>query len=370
MRILQVAEAVHPSFGGIAEGIYQQGLELTARGHHVDVASGEFETVERLCHHSGQHFAFSPTRPKWRWSKELRLWLERNVSNYDIVVLNGLWMGPIYEAGRAARRAGIPYVVMPHGMLDPYFLKNRKQRAVKRLYWTLLEGRTIKGAKGLFFTAQAEEEKARASYPLAGVNSWQVGYGIRDPKRAPIEAKGAGNSRKLLFMSRVHPKKGLDITIKAMMHVDQDVDLDVCGDGEPVYTESLKQLGVPLGPKVRWHGFTSGEDKWRFIQECDAMILTSHQENFGVIVAEAMSCAKPVLISREVNIWREIVEDRAGLACEAEEGSVRQMIEKFNQLSFQDSLEMGQRARQSFLNRYTIERSVARFEAALKEAAK
>lgn len=370
MRILQVAEAVHPSFGGIAEGIFQQGIELRKLGHHVDVLSGESEPVQRLCEEGGLHHAFHPTRPKWRWSKELRSWLIHNIANYDIVVLNGLWMGPIYEAGRAARRAGIPYVVMPHGMLDPYFLKSYKQRSVKRGYWALLEGSTIKGAKGLFFTAQAEEEKARSSYPLSGIKAWQVGYGIRDPERAPVESRRQDPGTQLLFMSRIHPKKGLDIAIEAVRDSSEEVSLDVCGDGDSQYFVDLKMLAAPLGSRVRWHGFTSGEEKWRRIEQCDAMILTSHQENFGVIVAEAMSVARPVLISREVNIWREIVEDKAGLVCDDNVDSAKQMIEAFRRLSQEERLEMGLRARDSFLRRYTIQRSVASFEAALKEAAK
>lgn len=370
MKILQVAEAVHPSFGGIAEGIYQQGLELRLQGNQVDVVSGDSEPVQRLCQEGGSHFAFNPTQPKWRWSRELRNWLYQNVASYDIVVLNGLWMGPIYEAGRAARRAKIPYVVMPHGMLDPYFLRSPRQKAVKKLYWAMLEGKTMKGARGLFFTAQAEEEKARASYPLSGVRSWQVGYGIRDPERHPVESSTDEEGVKLLFMSRVHPKKGLDLAIEAMKGTPKDVSLDVCGDGDPHYCADLQRLAAPLGGRVRWHGFTSGEEKWRKIEGCGAMILTSHQENFGVIVAEAMSCGKPVLISREVNIWREIVEDRAGLVCDDSVESARQMIEAFSRMPDEERIEMGRRARGSFLNRYTIQRSAARFEAALKEAVK
>jgi len=282
-------------------------------------------------------------------------------------VLNGLWMGPMYEAARSARRAKIPYVVMPHGMLDPYFLTTAKQRVIKRLYWALVEGRIARGARGLFFTAQAEEEKARSSYPLDGIRSWQVGYGIKDPERSDALPKCDDGEDSLLFMSRIHPKKGLDVTIQALIKTASGPSLDVCGDGDSEYVEALKSLAAPLGSRVRWLGFTSGEEKWQRIERCDAMILTSHQENFGVIVAEAMSLGRPVLISREVNIWREIEQDQAGIVCEAEPESAAKMIQEFQGLSAVQRHEMGQRARRAFLNRYTIQKSVARFEVALKE---
>lgn len=368
MRILQVAEAVHPSWGGIAEGIYQQGFELKKLGHSVDVLSADTEEVVRLNEFGGEHYWFPPKIKSWGWSPEIKSWLAKNISRYDAVVLNGLWQGPLWEAGRACRKHKVPYVVMPHGMLDPYFLGNLKQILVKRCYWMLAEGPNIRGSRGLFFTAEAEEQKARASYPLSSVKSWQVGYGIADPERS---AKHSQNSDeiKLLFMSRIHPKKGLEISLAALADSDPLVSLDVCGSGDAEYIDKLKSASAQLGSRVRWRGFTTGEDKWQMISECDAMILTSHQENFGVIVAEAMSLSKPVLISKEVNIWREVEGDGAGLVCDVNPASASQMIKKFSQLSTVDRHHMGQKARETFLNRFTIQNSVAKFAAALQEAA-
>lgn len=368
MKILQVAEAVHPSWGGIAEGIYQQGLELRKLGHLSDVLSADTEEVSRIGDFGGTHYWFPPTVKAWGWSPEIQKWLSQNIIRYDLVVLNGLWQGPLWEAGRACKKAGVPYVVMPHGMLDPYFLCSSKQKLIKRLYWKLAEGPTVKGSKGLLFTAEAEEQKARASYPLNRVKSWQVGYGIADPNRSSKRQEESGDI-KLLFMSRVHPKKGLEITLSALAESQHNISIDICGSGDSDYVDQLKSQFANLGERVRWRGFTSGEDKWKMIEECDAMILTSHQENFGVIVAEAMSLSRPVLISKEVNIWQEVEGDGAGYSCDSTLESARQMIDKFAKLSHAERLDMGARARISFLNRFTIQNSVAKFAKALQEAA-
>ncbi len=368
MKILQVAEAVHPSWGGIAEGIYQQGFELKKLGISSDVLSADVEEVSRINDFGGMHYWFPPKVKAWGWSPEIQKWLSQNIIRYDLVVLNGLWQGPLWEAGRACRKARVPYVVMPHGMLDPYFLGSSKQKLIKRLYWNIAEGPNIKGSKGLLFTAEAEEQKARDAYPLNGVKSWQVGYGIADPNRTSTQ-QGESSEIKLLFMSRVHPKKGLEITLSALAEGPQNISIDICGSGDSDYVEKLKVQFANLGERVRWRGFTSGEDKWKMIEQCDAMILTSHQENFGVIVAEAMSLSRPVLISKEVNIWKEVEGDGAGFSCESSKESAKRMIDKFAKLTYAERLEMGARARTSFLNRFTIQNSVAKFARALKEAA-
>ncbi len=369
MRILQVAEAVDPSWGGIAEGIYQQGFELKKLGHQSDVLSADGAEVKRISDFGGSHFWFAPTVKAWGWSPEIKKWLTANAPKYDVVVLNGLWQGPLWEAARACRKHKVPYLVMPHGMLDPYFLTRSKQKIIKRLYWMLAEGPTVRGSKGLLFTAQAEEQKARQSYPLNSIRSWQVGYGIADPGISPVESASSDDELKLLFMSRIHPKKGLELTLRAMADLPQTLSIDICGTGDENYTQSLKQEFAGLGERVRWRGFTTGEDKWKMIQNCDAMILTSYQENFGVIVAEAMSLGRPVLISKEVNIWNEVEEDGAGFACEADYESVVKMVERFTVLSNESKHEMGVKARECFRKRFTIENSVRSFAKALEEAA-
>lgn len=371
MKILQVAEALHPSFGGIAEGVFQQGIELQKMGHTVEAMSAETDPVDRLDKIGVAHHKFVPEKEAWRWSKAMRRWCVDNVQRFDVVVLNGLWMGPLFEAGRACRKLQVPYVVMPHGMMDPYFQSTRKKRMVKKLYWAMAEGKSVRRSRGLFFTASAEQEKAESVYPISGVRSWVVGYGIRDPGRKAPLASSSDGAVKLLFMSRVHPKKGLDLVLQALPALPARVTLDVHGDGDDAYSRALRQRAAQLGleSRVRWHGFTTGEAKWAAIEACDAMILASRQENFGVIVAEALSVGRPALISCEVNIWQEVEKDGSGLAAACSVEGVKELVCRYAALDAEERTAMSERARAAFARRYRIETSAAAFAAALSEAA-
>jgi glycosyltransferase involved in cell wall biosynthesis len=253
--------------------------------------------------------------------------------------------------------------------MDPYFQRSRKQALVKKLYWSLSEKHNIAGARALFFTAQDEEAKARATYPLQGVLGVQVGYGIRDPQR-PSTPPPIRSDLRLCFMSRIHPKKGLDVLIAALEKTPPGVSVDIWGTGDPQYTRRTQLLAKGLGDRVRWRGFVTGEDKWRALEDCDAMILPSRQENFGVIVAEAMSVSRPVLISREVNIWKEVEQDGGGLAAPCTPEGIAGMIERFRGLSSEERQRMSQAGRASFLSRFTIQASSAQFLRALEEAVK
>lgn len=369
MRILQVAELLHPRHGGIAEGVYQQGIEFLAQGHQMEAVAADAEPVDRLSQSGVSFHSFPPTIGAWKYSPDLAPWFKENIPRFDVVVLNGLWMAPMRLAAQAALKAKIPYVVMPHGMMDPYFQRTRKQALIKKLYWTFSEKHTVAGARSLFFTAQDEESKARAAYPLQGVAGVQVGYGIRDPQR-PSSPPPTRHGVKLCFMSRIHPKKGLDVLIAALQNVHPDVSVDIWGTGDDGYTREIQIEAQPLGDRVRWRGFVSGEDKWKALEDCDAMILPSRQENFGVIVAEAMSVSRPVLISHEVNIWKEVEGDGGGLAAPCTSPGIAEMIEKFRTLSLEERGRMGAAGRSSFLSRFTIQASSAKFLRALEEAAR
>jgi glycosyltransferase involved in cell wall biosynthesis len=352
-----VAEAMHPKWGGVAEGVYQQSIELMRRGHHVEALSCEEDEVPRLSDAGITHHRFEPESRSWRKSAHTEAWVVAHVKNFDAVILNGLWMHPIWAAGKAARDAGVPYWVMTHGMLDPWFLRGIKKKLVKRAYWALYEGKTFRGSRGVLFTTQAEQELAGANYPLAGLSQHVVGYGIEDP--APSKALDDGDPQRLLFMSRIHPKKGLEMLFEAM-RTSPGVSVQIAGTGEPDYEADLKQNASDLGDRVAWLGFTSGEAKDRALRECGAMILPSHQENFGVIVVEALAYGRPVLTTDKVNIWREIEADGAGLVGPDTPEGVKQVLSQWTSLPAEKRELMGRAARCSFESRFTISAHVDR----------
>lgn len=355
MRILHVAEALHPKWGGIAEGVFQQSCELMRRGHSVEVFSCEEDDVPRFQKNGIKHHRTDPTWRPWRYSRETVNWFRSNAGNYDHIILNGLWQHPLAIAGKFARAQNIPLWLMPHGMLDPWFLRSAKQRAVKKVYWKLFESRSAGASQGLLFTTQAEMELAAASYPLDKCSKFVVGYGIEDVSAGANHLDGKPNH--VIFMSRIHPKKGLDLLMRALQERN-DIFVSIAGTGDEEYIQKLQKASQNL--PVQWIGFVSGAQKIDEIQNAEAMILPSHQENFGVIVAESLALSRPVLISNKVNIWREVVQDEAGLVCDDTETGVREMLEKWQSLSCDDKGRMSRNARRCFEANFTIQAHVDR----------
>ncbi|MFZ4106586.1 glycosyltransferase, partial [Flavobacterium sp.] len=228
-----------------------------------------------------------------------------------------------------------PYFVYTHGMLDPWFQKDKSRRlkAIRNyFYWHLIEKKVINNADGLLFTCEEELFLAKTTFigynPKKEIN---IGYGIEAPpsysEALKISFKERYNLEKdpyLLFLSRIHPKKGLDLLLIAYYELLNNIDfssklpnLVIAGPGiETEYgTKMLNYLeeNPIVKAKVQFVGHLSGDAKWGAIYGCDAFILPSHQENFGIAVAEALACSKPVLITNKINIYREIEKGGAGI---------------------------------------------------------
>jgi glycosyltransferase involved in cell wall biosynthesis len=222
---------------------------------------------------------------------------------------------------------GVPYYVFTHGMLDPWFkhrypLKHLK----KRLYWNWAEHRVLQDAAAVLFTCEEERRLARGSFSRYQVNEAVVGCGIREPTGVALEQREQflrqfpqlHDKRLLLFLGRLHPKKGCEDLLEALAAVaplDQRLHIAMVGPGDPTYVAALKRQAERLGiaSRVCWAGMLRDDAKWGAFRAAEAFVLPSHQENFGISVAEALACGVPVLISNKVNIWREIAAEHAGL---------------------------------------------------------
>jgi glycosyltransferase involved in cell wall biosynthesis len=176
----------------------------------------------------------------------------------------------------------------------------------------------------------------------------------------------------LLFLSRIHPKKGCDILVEAFARVasiDPEVDLVMAGPDPDGLRAAIEQVAQRAGitRRIHWPGMLSGDAKWGALRACKALALPSHQENFGVVVAEALAAGRPVLISDQVNIWREVKVAGAGMVCTDDVDGTTRMLGDFLSLS-PDSVErMGSAARACFLARFEVGIAADTISAVLEE---
>jgi glycosyltransferase involved in cell wall biosynthesis len=411
MKLLHAIAATDPKMGGVSQALRTMISGLTELGIHNEVVS--LESSESL-YQSTDLFpihCLGPGKGPWRYSPRLIPWLVSNLSRFDVVIVHGLWLYHGYAVQKAMRylraqgnvfrpaRKLFPKVfVMPHGMLDPYFQKaeGRKLKSMRNwLYWKLIESSVVNGSNGELFTCKEECRLAKKTFsPYRPKSEKIVGLGVEEPPCYVPEMRSAfldkctgfQQRRYLLYLSRIDEKKGIDLLINAYIEIarklqagdtatDHNSELNrkkialqpgsldlpslvVAGPGlEKPYGEKMQQV-VRQDPlvsgKIFFPGMLAGEAKWGAFYGCDAFVLPSHQENFGIAVVEAMACGKPVLISNQVNIWREITTQGGGIVADDSQEGTHEMLTKWLFLSEDEKQQMGRYARTSYINHFAV----------------
>jgi glycosyltransferase involved in cell wall biosynthesis len=324
-RLLHVVDSLAPAAGGTTEGIRR----LAESGPGVSAAEVVCLDDPREPYLRGQSFpvhALGPARGNYRYTPRLGKWLEQNLTRFDGVVIHGLWQYHGYGTYRMIR-GRTPYVVFPHGMLDPYFKREFPLKHLKKqVYWLAREYRVLRDARAVCFTTPIERDSAAGTMWPQRWNTAVVSFGTTQPVGDPSSQREIFLSRYpalrerrfFLFLSRIHSKKGCDLLLEALTRVAEahsDVDLVMAGPDEEGLRPQLEAQAGRLGisARVHWTGMLEGDSKWGAFHAADAFVLPSHQENFGVAVVEALACGLPVLISDKVNIWPDIVHDEAGI---------------------------------------------------------
>lgn len=328
MRILNVIRSVDPVQGGPAEGLRQLAGAFSRLGHAIEVLTLDDPRDPWLRDFPAPTHPLGPVRTNYGYNKSLVPWLRRHARDFDAVIVHGLWQYHGFAVWRALHGTDVPYFVYFHGMLDPWFKRRYPLKHLKKwLYWPWADYRVARDAKAVLFTASEEARLAAQSFWLYRVNPSVVGFGLALDGHALTgqaehfyqafpETRG---KRIVLFLARLHPKKGGDLIIEAFARLastDPALHLVMAGPGQADQVDSLKALAAKRGvaQRITWTGMLQADLKWGALRAAEVFSLPSHQENFGIAVAEALAVGLPVLISERVNIWREIVNDGAGLA--------------------------------------------------------
>jgi glycosyltransferase involved in cell wall biosynthesis len=374
MKILHVISSVNPAGGGPSESIKQFGISFRELGHSVEVVCLDSPDSVWLQDYPFKFYALGPAFTGYRYSKNLVSWLKQNAENYHVIIVRGIWQYSSFGTWRALKwlhkqnRPAPSYFVFTHGMLDPWFKKNFPLKHLKKwLYWPWAEYKVLRDAKAVLFTCEEERLLARQSFWLYKCNEIVVNYGTKNPPdkvqvqsdQFLLKFPELQNKRILLFMSRIHPKKGCDLLIEAfaaLAFTDPTLHLVLAGPNQVGLQKKLEHQAELLGisDRITWTGMLQDDCKWGAFRCAEAFILPSHQENFGIVVAEALACSLPVLISNKVNIWREIEADGAGLVANDDIQGTTELLQKWLALSPEAKQTMRQNAQKCFTERFEI----------------
>jgi len=332
MNILHFISSVDPAYGGPVEALKQRIAIYRSAGHHVEVASLDSPACAASLDFPAPVIALGPGRGTYGYTPRALPWLRANVARFDLVFVDGVWNSNTLIAHRALAGTGIPWAIFTHGMLDPYFTRRFPLKHLKKsIYWHLRLSRVFRDATAVLFTAEEEKLLARQSFSRYRVREMVVPFGIFGPTLDLTSARdefltrfpALRQKRLAITLGRIHPKKGADILIRAFAATlapqPQDSSapawhLVIAGPDQVGWQRDLEALAASLSirDRVTFTGNLTGAPKWGALAASEIFVLPSHQENFGIVVAEALASSLPVLLSDKINIWREVMQHSAG----------------------------------------------------------
>ena len=398
MKVLHTITSMDPTLGGVCQGLrtIAGGLEDEGFSNEVvtlDEPSAEFLRQERVPIH-----ALGRAKSRWSYNAKLSPWLTENLIRFDAVVVHGIWQFHGYATAQAVRRFKLGHqkaprlFIFPQGMLDPYFQRapGRRIKSIRNwVYWKLAEGPIINEADGIFFTAEMERQLAHQPFkPYHPKLEVVVGMGVHPPptfSQSLVDTfyskcpKAAGSAY-ILFLGRIDEKKGIDLLLNAYIETGEKMGwsssfpkLVIAGPGlDSPYGKKMLHIAAAClrgSDFILFPGMLTGDAKWGAFYGAEAFALTTHQENFGIAIVEAMACGRPVLISNKTNIWSEVVSLGGGFVSDDNPESTNAMLNKWLMLSNEEKSVAGLRAEQAYNQHFAIKPTVKRWAHVLRTGA-
>ncbi|MEZ6242471.1 MAG: glycosyltransferase [Phycisphaerales bacterium] len=326
MRIVHYLQRIDLAEGGVVRAVLDMTALLARRGHevvlitHYDAdAPDAWKLGEPGC--PALKVVPGPARPLGLFAATQLQELEPTIKSADVVHLHACWTTANNQLASMARRLGVPYVLSIHGMLDDWCMAQKAPK--KRVYLALAGRKTLEHAAFVHSTAQAELDQSKKWYPKGRGVVVPLVFDL-DPFRTlpgpslaykKFGPDGSGDIHPdepvVLFLSRVHPKKGVEHLIRAAALLrDRDIPCRtlIAGTGDEAYAASLRRLieQHALADHVRLLGLVTGELKISLFERADVFALPTSQENFGFVLPEAMACRTPAITTRGVDIWPEL----------------------------------------------------------------
>ena len=368
MRVLFVTESLSLSQNtGVAAAVVALARTLNQQNINVELAAptqvNNREETEAfldglVAHLFNQPFALPRTVvPALGW------FLSEKLPDFDLIHVHGLWRYPQWVATRLAQRLNIPYIVSPHGMCEPFEMARKGWK--KKIYFNLVERHTLRGAAAIHAITNAEKDDCEQLQTCSHIRVIPNGVDIYPPLSNHLMeryllhelALVPPENPVLLFMGRLHPKKGLDLLIPAFAQVLQrhpQARLVLAGPDPVGYRENLIKLAhsFHVQDRVLFPGMVTDLYKRALLQRADLFALPSYSEGFSVAVLEALAAVKPVVISQHC-YFNEVLSAGCGRVVD---NSVSQLAEALSDLLDLDCPTraiVGQRGRELIEQEYT-----------------
>ena len=406
MKVLHVIDCINVQQGGPSVSVPALARAQAKLGHEVTIVCRDYGYLGPMPKVEGVKVRTVPgnrwTKVNGGWGCSLRRLVEEEAEKVDVVHNHGVWLAANYYARRAAVKAGKPLVISPRGMLEGWSLG--RAVAKKFVAWHLFERKNLESAALFHATSDSEAEaiatalrikiKMKIKEPRIVVAPNGVEVPERIPGREVLERRcpELKGKRWVLFMSRIHRKKGLDLLLQAWvrqktgapsglglrLRLSEHVLVIAGPEEDRGYAEKLKRES---DREVIWTGELRGEEKWAALGNAEFLVLPSHSENFGIVVAESLAAGRPVVTTTGTP-WGEaetpirmkgnnngesmnLERRKCGVICEV--ADLKRGLERLLEFSDKEREEMGARGREWMKEEFSWEAGAGKLIAAYKK---
>lgn len=333
MRVLQAMASIAPRYGGPSAAVREMSRVLADAGHDVTITTTNIDgdgvqevpldvTVADPDGYGIRYFGVIPPR-SWCTSPAYARWVRRNVAGFDVIEIHSLYLFHTLATSRAAWRRSVPYVLRPHGTLNPYHRRSSSGR--KAVYERLIENATLRRASIIHCTTEAEAQHVRSlGYARTAVVAHPVAdtlFALGDGAREPL----------VVHIGRLDAKKGVDLLVEAFARAaPPDWELVIAGADFGGLTQPLMRLasGLGVGSRTRLTGHLNASDRDELLARASVFVLASDDENFAVAAAEALAAGVAVIVTPGVGIADDIRAADAGIVCQRNVSSVAAAIDE------------------------------------------
>ena len=276
-------------------------------------------------------------RPAYRFSASRLHALKEHIDSADVLHLHTPWEPANLQLAKLARQCNTPYVISVHGMLDAWAMKVRTLK--KRLFLQFGGKKMFHNAAVVHCTAEAEASQVKRWIPKSNFVVVPLVFDPTEylhppPTSDPDKYWPSRESQRpiILFLSRLHPKKGVDRLIRAAAQIIEkhEARFIIAGSGDPTYELELQSLveELQIRPHVEFVGYVEGDRKIALLRASELFVLPTSQENFGLVFPEAMACGVPVITTKGVDIWPELEHSGGAMIIEEDVDAIVQAIDQ------------------------------------------